>query len=76
MEVKQVIKNAGIDESIYIMMKDDIIKGNFSVMYLDDRIVGDNKKRIVAQKRMNQIRSGCFAELRSGRTIEDILKYK
>lgn len=58
--VKQIILDAGIDEFIFKMMRQDIVRGNFSVMYLDDRIVGDDKRRIKAKKELEKVRKTCI----------------
>lgn len=54
--IKQTILDAGIDIFIFDSMKKDLINGNFGVLYLDDRIVGEDKKRQKAQKLFNRLR--------------------
>lgn len=63
-EIRKEIVNAGISEYIFDLMRNDIVKGNFSVIYLDDRIVGDDPARIKAKKWLDKIRKSCF-ELRN-----------
>lgn len=72
-EVKRIILNAGIDVGIYEMMKRDIIAGNFDVIYLDDRVVGDDPKRLKAKKELNRIRTACNQRKACGQPIADIL---
>jgi len=71
--VKEIIKEAGIDTFFYQTMEDDILKGNFSVMYLDDRMVGEDKKRIKAQKELNKLRATCVKMKNEGKETFEIL---
>ena len=72
-EIRNTILNAGIDESIYMFMERGIMKGNFSAIYLDDRVVGDDPRRVKAKKRLDQIRSTCFRLKNEGWSLAAIL---
>jgi hypothetical protein len=71
--IKQKIKDAGIDNFFYQAMENDILKGNFSVIYLDDRMVGEDKKRLKLKKELNQIREQCAKMKNSGKDTFEIL---
>lgn len=72
-QVECVLRKAGIDEFIFDMMKNDIVRGNFSVMYLDDRIVGNDKARIKAKKELDRIRTACVKMQQEGHSLSQIL---
>ena len=71
--VKDIITEAGIDSFFYNTMENDILKGNFSVIYLDSRMVGEDKKRIKAQKELNKVRATCVKMQQEGKETFDIL---
>lgn len=71
--IENIIINAGIDKFIYTVMEDDILKGNFDVIYLDDRIIGEDKKRIKAKKELNRIRCALLKMKHEGKEIFEIL---
>lgn len=72
-EVKRTIIEAGIDAGVYEMMRRDILNGNFDVIYLDDRVVGDDPKRLKAKKKLDRVRTACNRRKACGDTITDIL---
>lgn len=72
-EVKRIILGAGIDSGIYEMMRRDILKGIFDVIYLDDRVVGDDLKRLNAKKELDRVRTACNRRKACGESITDIL---
>lgn len=71
--VRRTILDAGIDAGIYEMMRRDILAGNFDVIYLDDRVVGDDKRRLKAKKELDRIRTACNHRKACGHAITDIL---
>ena len=73
--VKQIILDAGIDEFIFKMIRQDIVRGNFSVMYLDDRIVGDDKRRIKAKKELEKVRKTCIRMQKDRCPLSKILMF-
>ena len=72
-EIRNEILNAGISEGVYTLMETSIVKGNFDVIYLDDRVVGADPKRMKAKRRLEQIRSTCFRLKNEGWTSAAIL---
>lgn len=44
-EVKKQLDYGGFDSRIYTLMEKDILRGNFDVIYVDARIVGEDPKR-------------------------------
>lgn len=59
-------QDCGIDMFFYESIKKDVLKGNFDVLYLDDRMVGEDKKRIKLQKYMNKVRAHCNKRKNAG----------
>jgi len=71
--IRNAIVNAGIDEMIYKFMEDDILKGNFSVIYLDDRVIGEDKKRQAVKKQLEKLRGTLSGMRNEGIPIFEIL---
>lgn len=72
-EVKKQLDYGGFDGHIYTLMEKDILRGNFDVIYVDARIVGDNPKRQKAQKRLEKIRIESNRMKNSGVPLEKII---
>lgn len=70
--INKTILDAGIDSFIYESMEKEILRGNFDVIYLDDRLV-TNKKREKAQKALIQIRESLNKRKNQGFDVFEIL---
>ena len=71
--VQRIIRDANIDDFIYQCMKPELMKGNFNVLYLDSRVVGEDKARIKAQKELARIRRMSNKRKEAGETIIQLL---
>lgn len=72
-EIRSILCEAGIDEFIYEGMENDILKGNFDVIYLDDRLVYGDKKREKVQKRLDSLRIFLNQKKKEGYSVFQIL---
>lgn len=52
---------------------DSLLNGNYDVLYFDARMVGEDKKRIEAQKQLEKIRAYLCKEKNKGRHPFEIL---
>ena len=59
-------------EHLYDLMKNDIAKGNFDVMYIDSRLQ-TNKKRQMVAKEMELMRAKCVRSYNAGVPLDHIL---
>lgn len=59
-------------EHLYSLMKNDIIKGNFSVMYIDARLQTDKTRQMVA-KAIDLMRAKCVRSYNAGVPLDRIL---
>lgn len=72
-EVKKQLDYGGFDSRIYTLMEKDILRGNFDVIYVDARIVGEDPKRKKVQKRLEKIRIESNKMKKSGIPLEKII---
>lgn len=72
-EVKKQLDYGGFDVHIYTLMEKDILRGNFDVIYVDARIVGEDPKRMKTQKRLEKIRIESNKMKNSGVPLEKII---
>lgn len=54
--VKNILNKAGFSDWLYASMEGELLKGNFDVLYLDSRIVGDDPAKLKAQRQIEKIR--------------------
>lgn len=66
-------KKANIDTFFYSSIEKELLNGNFSVLYLDNRMVGQDKKRKALQSKLNKFRSQMIKMQLEGKTTMDIL---
>ena len=72
-DIKDVFRKAEIDEFFFNTIINSLLNGNYDVLYLDTRMVGENKKRIDAQKQLEKIRAYLYKEKNKGRHPFEIL---
>lgn len=72
-EVKNQLDYGGFDGHIYTLMEKDILRGNFDVIYVDARIVGEDPKRKKVRKRLEKIRIESNKMKNSGIPLEKII---
>ena len=72
-EVKKQLDYGGFDVHIYTLMEKDILRGNFDVIYVDARNVGEKPKRMKAQTRHEKIRIETNKMKNSGVPLEKII---
>lgn len=74
-ELKRQFAECNIDSFFFETIKKDLLKGNFDVLYLDDRMVGEDKKRLKLQKWLVKAKSQMYKMQKQGlTTLEIILK--
>ena len=74
-QVQKMLNDCGFDLWFYQTMEGPLLRGNFDVLYLDDRVVGNNPKRMKAQKEMARIRKECNRLKAEGIALENILSF-
>lgn len=72
-KIKTIITDAGINEGIYTMMRKDVLHGNFNVIYLDQRLVGNDAQRKKAAEELDKIRQLCVTQKNQGRSTGQLL---
>ncbi len=72
-EIKKQLDYGEFDECIYSLMERDVLRGNFDVIYIDARIVGNNPKRQKAQKQLEKLRIKSNIMKNSGVPLEKII---
>jgi len=72
-EIQLICEKANLDPFFFETIKKSLINGNFDVLYLDDRMVGDDPKRIKAQKELQKIKSDFYKQRKNGKHTFEIL---
>jgi len=72
-DIKEVFRKAEIDSFFFRTIVDSLLNGNYDVLYFDARMVGEDKKRIEAQKQLEKIRAYLYKEKNKGRHPFEIL---
>ena len=70
--LRRILDNAGLSH-YFDMMKSSVVKGNFDVMYLDSRVIGEDKKREKAAKQLTELRELCNKNKLAGKPLSWIL---
>lgn len=73
--VRKILEDCGFSPWFYQTMERSVLKGNFDVLYLDARVVGDDPKRLKAQKELARIRKGCNELKAKGVPLDSILSF-
>jgi len=58
--IRQIMIKAEFNDYFIDIIIRNVAKGNYDAVYLDDRVVADNPKRIKAKKQLEEIRSWLF----------------
>lgn len=72
-DIKDIFRKAEIDSFFFRTIVSSLLNGNYDVLYLDARMVGEDKKRIEAQKQLEKMRAYLYKERNKGRHPFEIL---